>query len=277
MNINLDSTFQVDPPPDLSIPNLIVKETIPDLVNWARNKSPRSHLLEVLHYPIFFVVVEIKDDQSYVIHTRRETQPMIERPITFQSTGDVGYAWYQEDLNNTDVRFTKEKFTRTYTSVCNKVSELIKTHHGILCSDTSENGNESQQFVLHFGDILVLKLLDCFGFPKPKLSIVPDGFGSIPNNMFDTFFQPGLNFENMLSEEEMTFLIVNADLFFHIFCYWHNNSNKPVRTQVLNVPGLRRSNTIVENVYFLGNQVAKMDELRRRTQGIFTRKLYLCD
>ena len=73
------------------------------------------------------------------------------------------------------------------------------------------------------------------------------------------------------------FITDNADFFYHIYAYWHNFSNKPIRCSSHAIARMHRSQTLQADDIYTRHQIAKFDELRRKAQGELCRKIYLVD
>ena len=263
---------------DYNSPNLFTVETINSVVEYARTVSPRSHMIQLQHYPTTFAIVEMKIDGTYKLHVRRENV-LVEEPSTPDDIINLGYSWYIEDeRDDPQNRMSIQNYTLIHSNVSNKLNNAIKNHHGIVCTtQTNINNIQTNQycFVLHIGDILICKLAEIEYQSKPQLYIKTQSFNKIPNNMIENLFHPILNDGCDLTEDEIVHLMLNADLYFHIYCYWKNNSNKPLRCVGYGISSLKRSQLILKSPYFQGNQITKLDALKRRTQGEFAKKLYM--
>ena len=84
---------------DYSRPNLFTKETISTVLEYARTVEPRSHMIELKHYPTMFAIIEMKEDGTHNLHIRRQ-DAIIEEPISAQAFIDLGYNWYIEDARD---------------------------------------------------------------------------------------------------------------------------------------------------------------------------------
>ena len=265
---------------DMSRPNLFIKETIDSLVQWAKTQPAMVHMLDIQHFPLFFAIVDMRSDQTFDVHQRRESGTIIERPINVDLIRDLGYQWHLEDTNDASHLYTHNDFTRLHRTICEKIDEAISVHHGIICTTmiTNNIGDPSNAFILHFGDLLITRVREVeHDGGKPHVYIQNTSFAEVPDNVVDSLFLPLMGSDYNLKQKEILFLMMNADLYFHIYCYWHNESNKPIRCQGTGLRALSRSLNIIENVYFQGHQIAKMGELTRKCQGERSKRLYLVD
>ena len=277
MNVNSNSNNSIPDYIDVSQPNLFVKETIPTLLEWAKTQPAMVHMLEIDYYPLLFVIIDMRDDQTFDIHLRREPETIIDRPPTLEACARIGYEWFQEDSTHLPQNYSWEEYKALHDTVNRKINGAIMNHHGVVCTTITNNqiGDDSSAFVLHFGDVLITKLCDIEYNENPHVYLQNSSFSSIPDNFVDSLFLPLMGREYYLSQSEIVFLIINADIYFHIYCYWYNDSNKPIRCQGTSLRPLRRSQRIIENEYFQGNQIAKLGELTRKCQGDTASRIYL--
>ena len=263
---------------DYSCPNLFTKEKISTDLEYARTVEPRSHMIELKHYPTMFAIIEMKEDGTHNLHIRRQ-DAIIEEPISAQAFIDLGYNWYIEDARDGPQNlYSIEDFRLLHNHITNKIDDAISNHHGIVCTTTPSNQHiqsHQDEFVLHIGDILICKLAEIENQCKPQLFIKTSTFNQIPDNMVDNLFLPILNNGRNLSEDEVIFLMLNTDFYFHIYCYWKNFSNKPIRCAGYGLNSLRRSQNLLKNPNYQGNQITKLDALNRRCQGDYEKQLYL--
>ena len=198
----------------------------------------------------------------------------------FSKIVKLGFQWHMEDRNMIGFEYKFEKFKKMFEDVCDKLNKAIATHHGITCTieHNAPNRVDDSVFILHFGDVLIHQISKVEMSALPEVRIQSAKLSVIPENMVDTLFDDLIDDDNKLSPEEKLFIVHNADLFYHIYAYWHNYSNKAVRTSCTHLNMMKRSKQLQEtDDYYMRLQVAKQNELERKCHGQTVRDLYLVD
>ena len=65
----------------------------------------------------------------------------------------------------------------------------------------------------------------------------------------------------------MSFVVFNADIYYHIYGLWGNYLNKPICVEIENISQLLKSSVFANNADFKRHQFAKCDSLKRRCHG----------
>ena len=159
-----------------------------------------------------------------------------------------------------------------------KVDKCIEQHHGISCCVRIGSPNyEEGVFVLHFCDVLTIKLCEVQGKDKPDVLVRSPSFNTLNSDLVDSIFKDVFNDGSAFTVEERMFVIANASLFYYIYGFWHNYSNKAIRLSFASIDNNPRAVQLATDDIFLRCQVAKHDQLNRRAQGLMVRNLYLLD
>ena len=133
-------------------------------------------------------------------------------------------------------------------------------------------------FILHFVDVLICHMAKIESKPSPTVTIPSSSFNEVPTGMIDSDFMNIYGDDKVaFSDEEKWFVEKNADIYYHIYGYWHNYSNKPICLSCDNIAGMRRSKQLQNNDIHVRHQDAKFNELKRKSQGDHVRGLYLVD
>jgi hypothetical protein len=89
---------------------------------------------------------------------------------------------------------------------------------------------------------------------QQRMSIRSDTLNSIPENIVDTFTP-------LLTRKETKFLDKNLDILCYLYGYWHNYSNKLIRTQLVDHPTVHRMFHLSEWGIFEYHQKVKWNSL----------------
>ena len=139
MNDGSNGTCSIPNDVYLSHPNLYVKETIPVLVEWAKTQPAMVHMLEIEYYLLFFARVDMRNDETYDIHLRRESGTIIERPTSIRATAALGFRWLQEEVTHFPRNYTWDEFKTLHKSITTNINKAIANHHGVVCTTISNN------------------------------------------------------------------------------------------------------------------------------------------
>ena len=272
--------FQVPfyPAIDPNRPNLFKEETISSVVDFAKTQPPGIHKLQISNYPVSFAVIGVNADKKVSLHVVNGGKDD-DYPCNIVESINVGYRWYLEDRNNNTRSYTREQFAKLQKSTCTKIDSAIEGHHGIPCCIESGTPNhEPGGFILHFCDVLSIKLSVKQGIPLPIVTLPTTAFSSVPNNLIDCLFDTLISDDgSFFTEEERNFVYDNASLYYYIYGYWHNYSNKAIRCSFSAIQGIDRAQVLARDDIFLRLQDAKQDAMNRRAQGEMVRSLYLLD
>ena len=263
---------------DESKPNLYCKETLEDVVKFAETQEIGTvHKLELEVYLPRFAVVTVNADKNIdtKITTDNTKKPY---PRDAWETLPVAYQWHMEDVVRVGRFYTHDEFRLLFNAVNLKIDKAIETHHGIPCGVPTISGNRTnyESIILHFADALMCKLTEIESKPLPQLRITTPSFSTIPNGMLITLFESEADTADVsFTEEEKWFVLRNADIYYHIYGYWHNYSNKPIRMSCETISGLRRSKALQQDDIHIRHQEVKFNELKRKCQGDHVKGLYL--
>ena len=263
---------------DETKPNLYHKETLKDLVKYAETQDKDTvHQLELQVYPPKFATVTV--DSNKKLHTKITTDSNAKSyPRDSSEVLPIAYKWHTEDIVRVGRVYDYNEFCSLFDAVNTKIDKAIEVHHGIPCGvpidQSGRRGYES--IILHFIDVLICKLSEIESKPKPNMRITSPSFSSIPDGMLITLFDNDEHTADVsFNDEEKWFVFRNADIYYHIYGYWHNYSNKPIRLSCESLSGLRRSKSIQQDDIHLRHQEVKFNELKRKCQGDHVKGLYL--
>lgn len=113
--------------------------------------------------------------------------------------------------------------------------------------------------------------------PAPVVNIQTQSFRAVPERLVSSIFDERMGCAYCFTDEEKNFVLTNACIFYFIYGYWHNYSNKAIRCSFSHLDENSHVGILANNDVFLRLQLAKQDQLNRRAQGETTRKLYLLD
>ena len=258
-------------------PNLFTQETRETVAQWALSQ-PRNtyHFLETQVYPPKGVHIMVDDND-----TTHQWEVEISKFTECTDVVDIGYKWYNEQMDKASTagpRLSKKLWEQTHKNIYEKVSETIKQHHGIQCFLNGPNGldDDKNNVVLHFCDALVIALRKVKGLEPPKVLIESRHFKTINESITYLFFPSDSDLPEILTSQEASFLFFNADIFYHMYGLWQNNSNKPIRVENKDLPELERSAEFSNNGPFIGHQKGKYNKLKRCTHHEIAKYLYIC-
>ena len=267
--------FNFYPAVDTSLPNLYTDETVSSVIKYAKTQPPGVHRLQIQVYPPSFAVITVNESSQVSMHIVTGTKDD-DYPENLDAATRVGYRWYNEAALQDEPRMSFDLFKRLHESICHKIDKSIEAHHGISCcirfdSQTYEEG----AFVLHFCDVLSIKLSEVQAIEKPQVIIGTPSFQTVPNDIVDSLFDDIMDQSESFTVEEKLFVIKNASLYYYIYGYWHNYSNKAIRCSLGGIRGLPKVSLLGSDDIFLRMQEAKHNQLSRRAQGDMVRSLYL--
>ena len=111
---------------DLSSPKLFTDETINSVIEYARTDSPRSHMIQLQHYPTTFAIFEMEINGTYTLHVRRENI-LVEKPSTPDDIINFGYSWYIEDDKYDPMnRMSIQDYTLMHNNVLDKLNHAYR-------------------------------------------------------------------------------------------------------------------------------------------------------
>ena len=265
------------PPVDFNLPNLFTEETIASVVKYAKTQPPSVHKLQLCSYPPSFAEVTMNSEKKVSMHVVNGNKDD-NYPSNIDEACKLGYKWYKESLPDSEQPMSKVKFNRLHKSVCNKIDKSIESHHGIIC--TIEIGTSTTRlggFDLHFCDLLTIKLALKQSKPAPDVIIRNNIFDRVPENIISSIFDEVMGDEQCFNELEREFVFKNASLFYFIYGYWHNYSNKAIHISFNSLDNIEKAQLLASNDVFLRLQEAKHNQIDRRAQGREVRTLYLLD
>ena len=263
---------------DTNRPNLFQEETIASVVEYAQTQPPGIHKLQISNYPVSFAVIGVNAEKKVSMHVVNGSKDD-NYPCNINESINLGYRWYLENRQNLSRTYSREQFAKLQKSTCTKIDSGIEGHHGIpCCIETGSPNHEPGGFILHFCDVLSIKLSMKQGIALPTVLLPTEAFSSVPANLVDSLFDTLIsNDGSFFTEEERNFVFDNASLYYYIYGYWHNYSNKAIRCSFEAIQGIDRALVLARDDIFLRLQDAKQNALDRRAQGEMVRGLYLLD
>ena len=167
---------------------------------------------------------------------------------------------------------TKKVFTQALDRCINYVNNAIQKDHGIECLLLgSESANDDRtRVILHFCDVLVVKMRQRAGLDPPNVIIKSSQLQTISTSFAESFFQD-------LPSEDMYFMFMNADLFYHIYGLWGNYSHKPIRLENKDIVGLTRSENFTSDLFYKKHQLGKYNAMKRKAHSEECKLYYMVD
>ena len=257
------------------LPWLFVQETIASVTSWAKTQ-PRNieHFMQVQVYPIVGATVLVDEEDKVHVNMRFVDQTEVPLPKNINESITVGHKWHLKDM---ELRpgvidpIPMKRWKKKHLSICPKIDRAIEAHHGIPCllDGTEDSINPRNHVVLHFCDVLVIKMLKETNRNPPRVLIPGTNFEVVPSTVVDLFF------DTELTSVEKYFLFFNADIYYHIYGVWHNYSHKPIRLDCSGIVGLERSAVYTNDDLFRRHQEGKLNSLTRCVRDEVRRNFYL--
>ena len=271
---------------DHASPNLYVKETVATLVEYAKTKGPGIYSLEIERYPHIHMNIKMRDDCSFdmdIVNGNVHPDYLSLNVDPFRTA----FKWYEQDTTSENDVYSRDGYVLLYNSTIQKINMAVQNHHGIVCTQnvSVENRNE-KSIVLHFSDMLVIKMREHFKMQLPDITLATETLSAIPEklvcHLFDNLAGNNQSLVNLAGHESFTdkekdFVLKNADFFYYMYGSWHNYSNKPIRISCVGIQGMLRAPQLMQDDTFVRHQLAKYNELERKCHGQFCRDLYLID
>ena len=271
---------------DNASPNLYVKETVASLVEYAKSKGPGKYSLEIERYPHIHMNIQMREDCTFdmeIVNGNVHPDYLSVNVDPFRTA----FKWYEQDSTSDNVVLSYDGYLLLYDSIIQKINMAVQNHHGIVCTQSIsvENRNE-RSIVLHFSDMLVIKMREHFNMPLPEITMATESLSEIPDklvcHLFDNVGDNNTSLVNLAGHESFTdiekeFVFKNSDFFYYMYGSWHNYSNKPIRITCIGIQGMLRAQHLMLDGTFVRHQLAKFNELERKCHGRFIRDLYLLD
>ena len=247
------------------------------VAEYAKTKPPGVHKLQLRPYPPVFADITVNGDRVVSMHvTTAEEDDLYPKDII--EACRLGYQWHCDATPEANERCSFKLFKKLHESVCNKIDKSIATHHGITCCiDSNSELNHNDAFILHFVDVLSIHLAKKHEKPAPQVIIKTSSFDAVHPNMVCSIFDTRMGCEHCFTNQEKEFVLKNPSIFYFIYGYWHNYSNKSIRCSFQEIEEIGQAHILANDNIFARLQVAKHDQLSRRAQGNACRKLYLVD
>ena len=259
--------------------NLWVKETPDSVATWALSQ-PRNefHFVETQVYPPkgAYIMVDEKG-------TKHKWEVELSPFTPFKDTEDIlrmGFEWYNAEVDKSNGRvpcLSKEKWEQQHRTIYNKIDKEIERHHGVQCflNGRSDLEDPKMNVVLHFCDVLVIAMRQMKGQNPPQVLIKSTNLETISTSTTFKLFPSDPLLPEGLTSEEHFFVFLNADIFYHMYGLWSNNSNKPIRLENKDIVGLERSTEFSNHPTFIGHQKGKYNKLKRCCHNEVAKYLYI--
>ena len=167
---------------------------------------------------------------------------------------------------------TKAKFDETLDKCIDHINNAIEKDHGIECLlEGAANANDPRtRVILHFCDVLVITLKKHAIQEPPKVLIKSSQLQSISTSFVDSFF-------DSIPSEHKYFILMNGDLFYHIYGLWGNYSHKPIRLENMDNNALTRSMQFTSDVFYKKHQRGKYNAMKRKAHTEECKLFYMVD
>ena len=240
--------YIIVPDIDYSKPNLFTPENTGDLILWAKKTTTIGiHYLQIRVYPQLMAKVLITSDGQALCWLRNGFET-VEFPENMSVSSITGFKWYLHDNDNINTSYDNNMFDALHTTTCNKIDQAIRQHHGVVISKNPILFDHAinEVIVLHFVDLLIIKMHEKESKSIPRILIPSQLFSKIPHVMLDNLFNHVTNEPKAKSFDEIEkhFVLDNADLYFHVYGLWHNYSHKPIRVSCEGIDGMPRSQIV---------------------------------
>ena len=155
----------------------------------------------------------------------------------------------------------EREFHEKFKNTIELINNCIRKNHGIVCYKNGDISDQTYENIvcLHFVDVLSLLLHRIALRSEPVVVLKTPLLREIGDDFMDMF-----SF-NLSSDDELKFVLKNADIFYMIYGYWSNNSVVPIRLNVANeLANMKQSNSLLKDTFFQQCQIAKLDSLGRK-------------
>ena len=257
---------------NIGYPNFHTVETLDSIQSWAQTQPRnREYFLEIQRHPAAGAWIKI--DREGKLHV---TITNVDKFVNYpQDVTKLGFRWYIQEIMrapNAAPGVTKKVFTQALDRCIDYVNNAIQKDHGIECLLLgSESANDDRtRVILHFCDVLVVKMRQRAGLDPPNVIIKSSQLQTISTSFAESFFQD-------LPSEDMYFMFMNADLFYHIYGLWGNYSHKPIRLENKDIVGLTRSENFTSDLFYKKHQLGKYNAMERKAHSEECKLYYMVD
>ena len=257
---------------NIGYPNFHTVETLDSLQQWAKDQPPdNEYFIEMNKYPA--AGAWIKNDSEGKLHV---TITNVDKFTNYPNDiSKLGFRWYIQEIMrspNSAPGVTKKKFDKVLDECIEHINNAIQQDHGIECQLRGNEGltDPRNKVILHFCDVLVIVLRLNAAMPPPTVLIKSSQLEEIHPTFLDSFF-------TTIPSEHKYFILMNADLFYHIFALWGNYSHKPIRIENKDIGSLTRSSTFTSDFYFKKHQKGKYNAMKRKAHSEECKLYYMVD
>ena len=177
---------------------------------------------------------------------------------------DLAFSLYVTDHERThhagSIKLEREFHVKFKTTIA-LINKCIRKNHGIVCYKNGDISDQSYENIvcLNFVDVLSLLLHRIALRSAPVVVLKTPLLTEIGADFMDMF-----SF-NLSSDDELKFVLKNADIFYMIYGYWSNNSVVPIRLNISNeLANMKKSTSLLKDAFFQQCQIAKLQSLGRR-------------
>ena len=257
---------------NIGYPNFHTVETLDSLEAWAK-EQPRNveYFMEIQRYPAAGAWIKI--DSNGKLHvTITNVNKFVNYP---KDVSKLGFRWYTQEIMQSAAAVpgvTKKHFTTVLDRCIDSINNAIQKDHGIECLllGAASANDPRTRVILHFCDVLTIVLRRNARQEPPEVLIKSSQLQSISNSFAESFFQN-------LESEDMFFILMNADLFYHIYGLWGNYSHKPIRLENKDVMALTRSESFTSDYYYKKHQKGKYNAMKRKAHSEECKLFYMVD
>ena len=257
---------------NIGYPNFHTVETLQSLQSWIETQpNNNEYFFEINRFPAAGAWIRIDSEGKQHV-----TITNVDKFINFPNdVSKVGFRWYIQEIMrapNAAPGVKKKKFTEMLDKCIDLINKAIEKDHGIECllEGPTDATNPRTRVILHFCDVLVVALRKHALQETPNVLIKSLQLQSISSSFIDSFF-------TSIESEEKFFILMNADLFYHIYGLWGNYSHKPIRLENTDIVGLTRSMAFTSDLFYRKHQKGKYNAMQRKAHSEECKLYYMVD
>ena len=257
---------------NIGYPNFHTVETLQSLQTWI-NDQPRNneYFFEINRFPAAGAWIKIDGEGKQHV-TITNVDKFVNYP---NDIAKLGFRWYiQEIMRSSGAApgVTKNKFDKALDKCIDLINKAIEKDHGIECllEGSADANNPRTRVILHFCDVLTITMKKHACQDPPNVLIKSSQLETISPLFVDSFF-------GSIDSEDKYFILMNADLFYHIYGLWGNYSHKPIRVENMDIVGLTRSLEFTSNFFYRKHQKGKYNAMKRKAHSEECKLFYMVD
>ena len=258
--------------PNPGFPNFHTQETFASLQEWAKTQPVNnSYFIQIRDFPACGMWIRYDSDKKLHVNMVN-VDKFVDYP---DDVSKLGFRWYIQEIMRSPQAapgVTKPHFTNTLDQCIEAVNEAIRKDHGIECllKGDESTPNPRNKVILHFCDVLVIVMRQNANKDPPQVLIKSSQLETIDPAFKESFFCT-------LTSEQKYFILMNADLMYHIYALWGNYSHKPIRIENRDIVGLSRSERMTNDIFFRKHQEGKYNAMKRKAHSTECKLYYMVD